>query len=238
MSEAHPNDLLPAYALGSLDEEEMTIVIHHLVDCEICQQELRAYQDIVDQVPLGISLTDPPADLKQKILGNVETQIEPVRRGRESTWRERISILFLRVSPLWGLASLVLIFALVISNLQLRGQIQKPIEPASLDVITLTGTEAQPLAEGLVVLEKNGHDGTLVVNSLKPLDEAKQYQLWLIEGEQWTNGGVFSVTPKGYGHLYLELPKPLAAYSRFAITIEPSDGSQRPTGEKVLRVDL
>ena len=49
--EEHVYDLLPAYALNSLDEEEKIIVEAHLVDCETCQLELESYKQVVDDLP-------------------------------------------------------------------------------------------------------------------------------------------------------------------------------------------
>ena len=80
----------------------------------------------------------------------------------------------------------------------------------------------------------DGDHGTLVVDSLAPLGQDQQYQLWLIQDGERTDGGVFSVNPEGYGSLWVETPQPLSSYSAFGITIEPAGGSPGPTGDKVL----
>jgi anti-sigma-K factor RskA len=113
-----------------------------------------------------------------------------------------------------------------------------------MHTIALSGTQAAPAATGLIVISLDGHHGTLVVDRLPELDEAQQYQLWLIKDGQrdlWLikdgqrdNGGVFSVSHEGYGSVWLDSPQPLVDYSAFGVTVEPAGGSSGPTGEKVL----
>ncbi len=142
-----------------------------------------------------------------------------------------------RTTPVWGLVSLILIVALAISNLWLWGQLNRPqpvTEPGVMSSIALIGTEAAPMATGLLVISTDGEHGTLVVEGLPDLDSERQYQLWLIHDGQRTNGGVFSVNEEGYGSLAISSPQPLSSYSAFGITIEPVGGSPGPTGDRVL----
>lgn len=240
MSEQHVDDLLPAYALGSLDNDEELLVSKHLAACESCQQELRAFMNVVDSIPFSLTEVDPPTTLKQKIIDQVETQKADATAPIGPTWQERLRNLFRRTSPVWGLASLALILILGATNLLLWQQVRNLGQQPSTDflIFMLRGGEDNPQAEGILVLDQEGHTGTLVVDGLDPLDEAFQYQLWLIEGERRTNGGVFSVYNDGYGRLSVSLPKPLSDYTGFGITIEPAGGSPGPTGSKVLGVDL
>ena len=48
--EAHVLDLLPAYALGSLDSEEARRVVEHLSGCLICRNESDSFQAVADQL--------------------------------------------------------------------------------------------------------------------------------------------------------------------------------------------
>ena len=49
----HVLDLLPAYALDCLDEDETIQVAEHLAACSTCQAELLAYQATVAQLALA-----------------------------------------------------------------------------------------------------------------------------------------------------------------------------------------
>jgi anti-sigma-K factor RskA len=153
------------------------------------------------------------------------------------SWRAQLTKLLQHNAPAWGLAGLVLIVALLISNLWLWGQLgrtQGAPGPSILRTINLIGTETAPQATGLLVVSVDGEHGTLVVDGLAPLSEEQQYQLWLIQDGQRSSGGVFSVSEEGYGSLWISSPEPLSSYSSFGITIEPAGGSPGPTGDKVL----
>jgi anti-sigma-K factor RskA len=145
-----------------------------------------------------------------------------------------------RTTPVWGLASLLLIAALAISNVWLWQQLQRApaSAPGILPTIRLTGTQAAPDATGLLVLSQDGQHGTVVVDRLPVLSDDWEYQLWLIKDGQRTSGGVFSVNQDGYGWLWIKSPQPLSSYSGFGITIEPFGGSPAPTGDKVLGTAL
>ncbi len=106
--------------------------------------------------------------------------------------------------------------------------------PESMQVVAMAGTEVAPDAEGTLVISGDGEYGTLVVDGLPALDQAHQYQLWLIRDGQRTSGGVFSVNEEGYGALLISSEAPLSSYPSFGITVEPAGGSPGPTGDKVL----
>jgi len=74
-------------------------------------------------------------------------------------------------------------------------------------IVMLTGTEAAPGVTGTIVISTAGESGTLVVDGLPSLDEARQYQLWLIRDGQRTSGGVFSVNPDLSRFTYHDRPR-------------------------------
>jgi anti-sigma-K factor RskA len=233
----HVIDLLPAYALGCLDEEDLVRVSEHLADCAECRAGWHAYQATADQLALAAPDVAPPADLKGRLMRRIDPQ-EPagVSESRTSWW-DKLTHVMRRTAPAWGLAGLLVILALVLSNVWLWGQISRypgAAQPGPLRTIPLTSTEAAPRASGLMVVSADGEHGTLVVDGLPPLDARHQYQLWLIRDGRRTSGGVFSVDAEGYGSLWVASPQPLSSYSSFGITIEPAGGSPGPTGQKVL----
>jgi anti-sigma-K factor RskA len=230
-------ELLPAYALGSLDEEEAIQVAEHLDTCPGCRAELLSYQAVAAQLALAAPDAIPPARLKQQILRQLQTpRLEPAIEPHRSWW-QRIVDLFQRAAPAWGLASLALVVLLVLSNLWWwqRADREGPmVTPGGMQVVAMVGTDAAPAAVGTLVISGDGEYGTLVVDGLPALDPDHQYQLWLIRDGQRTSGGVFSVNPEGYGALWISSPEPLSSYPAFGITIEPEGGSSGPTGDKVL----
>jgi anti-sigma-K factor RskA len=235
--EPHVNELLEACALNCLDEAEKEEVARHLTECGQCQSELRAYQEVAALLSLGASPADPPPDLKARLMAQVQDQSHPNLRTASSTgWTDRFLHWTRRSAPTWGVISLVLVLLLGISNLLLWGQVRQmqSAQPLHMKLVRMVGTAAAPAADGVIVISGDGERGTLVVDNMPPLQQGQQYQLWLIDDGQRTDGGVFSVDPQGYGSLWVKAPKPLMSYPSFGVTIEPQGGSPGPTGQKVL----
>lgn len=237
----HVQDLLAAYALGSLDDEEAAQVAEHMAVCSTCLDELRAYQFVTDRLALASPDATPSEGLKQRILDRIQApRLEPATLPGESWWKQ-IAGLFRQSAPAWGIASLALVVLLVISNVWWwqRTQREEPmVTPGGMRVVAMAGTNIAPSATGTLVISDDGEYGTLVVDGLPPLDAEHQYQLWLIRDGQRTSGGVFTVNPEGYGALWISSIEPLASFPAFGVTVEPLGGSSGPTGDKVLGGNL
>ncbi len=236
MSEqTHVSELLPAYALGSLEPEETRQVAAHLVRCGACRAELAAYADVVDHLALGAPDAVPPDRLKARLMARTRAPSRPHAAEPPQPWWRHLAQLLQRTAPAWGAVGFVLIVALGVSNVLLWREANRP---GPMRAISLQGTEAAPGAVGTVIVSADGEHGALVVDGLEPLGAALQYQLWLIHDGQRTSGGVFSVDQDGYGVLWVSAPRSLSAYDAVGITIEPAGGSPGPTGARVLGGDL
>ncbi|HSJ52112.1 MAG TPA: anti-sigma factor [Anaerolineae bacterium] len=231
--QTHVHDSLPAYALHCLDAEEALRVAEHLARCAECRAALLAYEAVVDRLALGAPDATPPARLKGQIMERIQppqvAQRAPARREGRPWWQ--------RAAPAWGLAALVLLVALVASNLwwwQRSADAGQRVGPADMQVVAMTGTETAPGASGSLLITADGEYGTLIVDGLPALDPGLGYQLWLIRDGQRVSGGVFDVNDEGYGVLEVSSPEPLSSYTAFGVTVEPESGSPGPTGDKVL----
>ena len=233
--QTHITDLLPAFAIGSLDADETRRVEEHLLSCWLCRDESRAFHLVADELSLAAPLAIPSPDLRDRLIQRVHTarpKIQeqlPVAKPTRP-WLERLL-------PAWGMASLLLILALAASSLVLWQRVNQ------LEFLTATGgMRAVPLsppdvasdATGFVLISANGDDGALVVDGLPPLGESQQYQLWLIRDGKRTSGAVFSTDEKSYAGTRIRAPGSLLEYSAVGITIEPAGGSEYPTGTQVL----
>ena len=231
--ETHVSDLLPAYALGSLDADEASHVEEHLLSCWICRNESNAFQTVAEQLSLATPAASPSPDLKDRLLQRVQTarpQQPVLAQAARRSWPERLL-------PVWGLASLGLIIALAAFNLSLwqrLNQLEFVTAPGGMRAIPLNGTDEASGATGFVLVAADGRNGALVVDGLPPLNADRQYQLWLIRDGQRTSGAVFSTDEESYGGMRIKVAGSLLEYSAVGITIEPAGGSPQPTGVKVL----
>ncbi len=234
----HVIELLPAYTLDCLDEEDKLLVTEHLAVCSTCRAELASFQGVADQLAVAVPCSEPPADLRRRLMAQVQPQRpRAISQPRPAWWQQLGRSLRVLQHPAWGVASVALILALVASNVLLWQQVNRPGVAANVQgmrSLALAGTASAPGASGIVVISTDGEYGTLVVDNLPPLDKTQQYQLWLMQDGTRTSGAIFSVGRDGYGSTPILASDPLTRYSSFGITIEPSGGSPHPTGAKVL----
>lgn len=235
INDMHVLDLLPAYALGSLDEEEARLVREHLPGCHVCRQELDSFQRVADGLSLAVPEAMPSAALRHRLTERIHS-LDPERRQKSTGWRFPR-----RLAPLGLVAGLVLIVLLGISNVVLWQRInsmEMVRGPLGMRAIALQNTDAASKASGFVVISADGADGVLVVDELPQLDEEHEYQAWLVRDGVDTNAGVFSVDESGYRGMRLNAPESLLLYSNVYVTVEPTGGSGAPTGTHVLNGSL
>jgi len=232
--DTHVLDLLPAYATGSLDADELQHVEEHLLSCWICRNESSAFQTVAGELRLAAPVAVPSVDLKDRLMQQVQFA--------RSKGQERVSPRMLerppweRFLPAWGLASLFLIVGLAAFSFIVWQRLNNLEFATALGMraVPLSAMDAAPRATGFVVISADGDHGVLVVEGLMPLGESQQYQLWLIRDGQWTSGAVFSTDEHSYAGTRIRASRSLLDYSAVDITIEPTGGSSWPTGKQVL----
>lgn len=241
-AEFHVQELIPAYALGCLDEDDSALVAQHLAACPACQAELGSYQALVAQLALAAPEAVPSPDLHQRLLNRLQgaSPVIQLPQSQPAWWQQLIN-LRPRLALAWGVISASLILLLLASNLllwQQINQLQTNQAHTGMRAIPLTSTGIAPGGAGYIIIGADGQNGALVVDRLPVLDPQHQYQLWLIHNEQRTSGAVFSVDDYGYGGTRIKAPGSLFDYSACGVSIEPAGGSLNPTGERVLSGSL
>ncbi len=223
MSDDHGvRELLPGFALGCLDPGDVKAVREHLASCDSCRQELAAFQEVSNQLALGVPQADPPPWLEARVMD----RLPKARRPRPRYLR-----------PVFAAAAAVLVTALVAGNILQAFKLIPPRgagHPQGLVTVALAGTENASEAYGTMVLEPVENRGVLAVRGLQRLDAGHVYQLWLIREGQRVSGGVFSVDADGYGALMVVVPVWFKGFKDFGISIEPAGGSPSPTGARVM----
>ena len=227
--EKHPTETIPAYALKCLDLEEYEQVRKHISKCAVCLAEVKQIEQTLANMSHAAPVTEPPASLKSRLMSSLRT-------GRSFAWFEQLVIRWPRLVPSAGLAAMMLAIVFGIMSFALlhqKGQFSEQ-DLSRIQFARFQGTAVMPEASGVLLVTADKQQGILVVSALQPLDQTKQYQLWLIKDGRRTNGGVFSVSSAGDAHLIVSTDIPLGTYDAFGVTIEPFGGSQGPTGPKVL----
>jgi len=235
------NELLPAYALGTLDNTELERVVAHLANCASCREELAGYEALVGELATALPMVAPPLPLKDRLMQEVvgETAVSPKQTRTTSpkiTFVQRLQDWLYPVqnSRAFRPALLLIIAVLIFSNLFLVNQLQAPSPRKGMVSLSLTATDDDSPASGFFLASADGLSGAIIADDLPQLDEDHAYQFWLMVGDEMVSGALFTVDELGYGGKWIGVPKSLYQYTHFAITIEPAGGSDHPTGEIVL----
>lgn len=101
-------------------------------------------------------------------------------------------------------------------------------------VVALAGTGQAPQARASLSYNSRTGVFTLSVSSLPTPPAGKAYQLWYLVKGRPVDGGVFITGPGGQAMMRGPLPPQARGATAFTVTLEPSIGSNKPTGEKYL----
>jgi anti-sigma-K factor RskA len=239
-SRHHEN--IPAYSIGALDTDEAAEFESHLETCDSCRTELAEYR------ALGTSLltATPPKQPSTALRKRLQSQL-PGKRGSD---RPRFSISFSRLA--WGLAVIALLVMNLASFVQLR-QIrnqqaaladQFANAQAALAILSSPDVMMLPISgetvTGTLLLDRERNQAVLVARDLPELSESQIYQIWLVrpEGGRDSAGLFRPEIGQSYTTQTIQISQPLSSYMGIGVTVEPANGSDAPTGERVFKVDF
>jgi anti-sigma-K factor RskA len=245
--ETHISDLLPAYALNSLDTDEAQQVGNHLQTCDRCYREFREYQAVVDRLGLAASVMRPSPTLKGRLLSRIRTvDLSHAEAEPGIPWFKRLFRPPLHTA--W-LAAGAVIVVLAVLNLWLAQQVSRyanselaqgqtqTLSEQPLRTIPLKNSLVAPRARGMLIVSGDGTKGMLIVDGLPAITAERVFQAWLAEKDQPSSAGILNVNDTGYGWVEINAStRPLHEYRYFGVTVEPAGGSIFPTGDNVLTV--
>ena len=231
MKHDHIHEMLPAYALGCLDDDEAVLVSEHIEECAKCHVQFLEYRSTVDAMAYGSPAASPPDSLKQKLIQRIQSASDRPTVLQSAKKHRNLKSLWQRFLPAWAFASLALIVGLSVINLlqwHHTQKLQKEVA-AELLVLKMKGTPKAPKGDGTFIISQNRKKGVLVASDLPIPKENQQYQLWMKKNDQEVSGGVFSVTPTGYAVVEIQSMESLSNFQSFKITLEPEGGSPTPS---------
>jgi hypothetical protein len=228
-----------AYALGALEPAEAERFRHHLQQCSVCRDELTAFQQVVNALPLAAEQYRAPESLRRRVLAVPEAEPKaqaavaavaavaagaPAERPRE----RRRARGFLMPRPVLALGAVVLVAAIAVASISLSSG------SGSTRVYQALVTGANGTAQVQVT---DGH-AVLVVRNFSPPPAGKIYQVWLGRGNRapQPTPALFSVNTTGAGDV--DVPGSLKGVDQVMVTPEPAGGSRAPTHAPVIDAKL
>ena len=234
--------LLPACALGALDPEEAAAVESWLPTDPEAQSLLAEYQAVADRLYMLAPLRPAPAHLEDALRRRLAAGRTASRRRPGTTWGRRGWL---------AAAALVVIVMGVALLLRLLGGDDGASfdDPGAVYATIAAQADARRFAieasaeqqnlRGELVVTASGDRAVIRVEQLPELPADQTFQLWLLDTEGvLRSGGIFRAQGEAT-HIIVPLDRPLTAYQRFGVSIEPAGGSpyaDRPSGPVVFRV--
>ena len=239
----HQDDLV-AYSLGALDAGDVAALELHLKTCPDCQAELADYQKIVAGLLHSIPQRTPSAGLRKKIANRM-----PSAPKRTSSLFTVSFKQFATAAVLTILLGLNILSVMQIRSLQEQQNAlaeRLSTEQATIGMLVYPGTQRVlvsadlPDLTGSVLLDKDKNTAVLVLWNLPELEAGKIYQIWLVnaQGDRISAGLFTRSSDQDYTMASVQSTTPIGQFVAIGVTIEPSGGSDQPTGSRVLLADF
>lgn len=251
MNHEQYHDLIPAYAIGALDDHERALVEAWLLTDPEAQALLAEYEAAADHLVALAPLRKAPPhlrdDLRQRLAAARSTGSAP-----DPAPARRLNA---RIA--WELLAAAAFAVVILAVLLLRGGVtDEPdatpdaaalyaqlTQQSGASMYTVVAGEVVDTVSGDLVVSPDGAQAVLRLASLPPITPEETFQMWLIDQDGVrTSGGLFN-TGALEDTLYLRVPleRPISAYRGVGVSLEPAGGSpyaDQPTGPRVLSVPL
>ena len=225
-----PHDLLAAYALDALDDEERERFERHLQDCEECTEQLALLREPVAALAYAAEGPAPPEALRGRIIESARGEPRAaVIKLRRRNW------------PLAAVAGVAAAAACLAIGLgfwahSLSSSLDRERNAKSVyERVLEAGATAKPLegASGSLLVANDGQ-GVLVVCGLDKAPSTKTYEAWVIAGKTPQPAGLFR---GGNGCSPLVLTQSVPKGATVAATLEHAGGTTAPTTPILFRAE-
>jgi anti-sigma-K factor RskA len=229
MMSQEPHDLVAAYALDALDDEERVDFERHLADCAVCKAQLAELEEASTALAYAESVEPPPA-LRERILEAARAE-----NGKVVQFPRRRWLFPATVAAAAAAAVLAIGVGLWANSLTRDLDRERSANAGYARALQLLGGGAEVTqladAEGGLLVAPDG-EAALVVCGLQPAPQDKTYEAWVIEGEITRPAGLFR---GGGGCPPVMLDKKVRPGTQVAVTLERKGGATRPTGPILVR---
>lgn len=222
------HDLVAAYALDALEPDEQREFEAHLETCAKCSEELALLQDATSSLAEA-NRTEPPSDLKQKVMDLAPGEVSrPEQLHTSDRRRSGLAWTFAAAAAAIALV-FVGLWAVTNSRLSEADRVNAVLEATDAGFIELSG----PQGTANFVYSPSLGEGVFAGGSLAPPPDEQVYQLWLVDDSDTIPSSTFR--PERVGTVLVE---GVSAGQTIAMTIEPEGGSDEPTGDILVAADL
>lgn len=210
------HELTAGYALDALDPADRDLYEQHLPGCQRCREELQSFWQVSDALAHAAGGPVPPASLRERIL-------EQARSERQNVVPLR------RRSPTPVLASAAAVAAVALVALGMwASSVSSDLDDAERRLAVLGDPNARTYesadGEASLIVTPTGA-AALVVRSLTPAPDGKDYEIWVWEDGVPQPAGLFEQPGVAL------LSRPVGAGQKVAVTLEPDGGVDAPTGD-------
>lgn len=217
-----------AYVLGALDRDEAEAFRNHLESCAVCRDELAAFCEVVDLLPMSAPQHQAPAGLRRRVLEAVAREPKLGTRGAPERRPHSLWARLPVARPVLALGAAVALIAIAVAG-------------AVLGSTSSTSTHvyaAQVTGQGKAKLTVTGGHAELIVRDFSPPPAGEIYEVWLARPGRAPapTKGLFSVTARGDADV--QVPGSLQGVKLVMVTPEPAGGTSKPTHPAVIRAEL
>jgi anti-sigma-K factor RskA len=219
-------ELLASEPLGSIEVSPRKALDDHVSSCDSCRELRAEYERVAELLPQALPQTRVRPEVRDRL------RLRLALRARQRQ-RRPVMMMFAGVAA----AVVLAVAAGAIANRALSGHSDgAPIEGISgSERFDLQASANAPDADGVLAVNPASRGVVLSVRGLPQLDH-QIYQLWFIHPDgSRISGNTFTVDERGNALHTAALPADISEFVGAGVTIEPEGGSQRPTGDNVLR---
>jgi len=213
-----------AYALGALDETEARRFRAHLETCTVCQDELAAFEQVINVLPTSAHAYRASRRLRRRVMTAVAQEPRQARTPVPTRRRRSLPRPALAFGGAMALAVAAVVVVLAVGS-------SSSSNPRVISA-QVTGTGSASLRVG------QGH-AELVVHRFQAPPAGQIYEVWLQRGKTGAaipTKALFSVNDAGDADV--DVPGDLHGVTQVMVTREPAGGTQKPTHAPVISAAL
>jgi len=246
--------LIPDYAFGLADRDELRMVEAELAHCPDAQRELADFRQLQAAMRASVPQIEPPATLGDRLMAALGTPTPALKvvkqtpapttataptpvRSRSARWAwiaASIAIVALIGSNLFWLAQVNDLNATISAQTNQRNTAFIATNQSDIRWVRLPPAQTTPDASAFLMWNAESKIGILYVRGLPQVESGKSYLFWLRRGTEFANAGVVTVDADGKGVLLFHIDDVIDKYTWAWITEEPAPGGATPTGTPVV----